>query len=373
MSEGLACRRTLVSVILPVFNEERLIESVLQSILDQEALDFDLEILVVDGNSRDGTTKTVSRTASADPRIRILVNEMQKTPYALNIGLCEAKGEYVCILGAHAIYDRDYISVCLGELMTHGAVGCSGRVMTRPANNTLQARLVAWAFAHPFGSSAKSFRTQREGFVDSVAYPVMFKKALLDSGGYNENLIRNQDNDMNQRLRAQGHKLFCTWKTQCNYYASGKYGKTLYYAFRNGFWNLLSHHENSSSMGVRHFVPFVFLSALIVLFVMATVGALLPVPYNNLLLIPLAGMMTLHLGLGLFAAIQISIREKSFGALCLPFVFLALHISYGAGTMCAWLTRARLPARTPTKSTNARSSTVSTRPRLLDLTKGGKP
>jgi succinoglycan biosynthesis protein ExoA len=341
------CPRPLVTVILPVLNEERFIERALRSILGQETPDFDLEILVIDGQSIDNTPRIVSTMAIADSRIRLVVNQMKKTPFALNIGLREAKGEYVGILGAHAVYERNYVSACLKELLSRGAVGCSGRVITRPSNNTLQARLVAWTFAHPFGSSSKSFRTQREGYVDSVAYPVMLRHAVLDAGGYNECLVRNQDNDMNQRLRAKGYKFFCTWKTRCIYYPVSTNDRALRYAFRQGFWNLISLRDNPSSLGIHHFVPFVFLTVLIIALVLATVGLFLPAHYSILLLTPFAALMALHLGLGIIAAIQVGIRERSFGAWCLPFTFLALHLSYGAGTMSACLTRAISLIRAP--------------------------
>jgi succinoglycan biosynthesis protein ExoA len=347
IGECQVCAQMLVTVILPVFNEEAFIERALTSILDQETPNFDLEILVIDGQSTDNTTRIVSTMADADSRIRLLVNQMKKTPFALNIGLREAKGEYVCILGAHAVYERNYVSACLKELLYRGAVGCSGRVMTRPSNNTLQARLVAWTFAHPFGSSSKSFRTQREGYVDSVAYPVMLKQAVLDTGAYNECLARNQDNDMNQRLRAKGYKFFCTWKTRCTYYPVSTNVRALRYAFRQGFWNVISLRDNPSSLGIHHFVPFIFLMVLIIAFVLAAIGLFLPAHYSILFLTPFAALMALHLGLGFIAAIQVSIRERSFGAWCLPFTFLTLHLSYGAGTLSACLTQAISLIRLP--------------------------
>jgi succinoglycan biosynthesis protein ExoA len=345
--EEIVFQHTLVTVILPILNEERFIERALRSILNQGTPNFDLEILVIDGQSIDNSAQIVSRMAAADSRIRLLVNEAKKTPSALNIGLREARGEYVCILGSHAEYERNYVSACLKELLAHSAVGCSGRVLTLPSNETLQARLVAWTFAHPFGTSSRSFRTQREGYVDTVAYPVMLKQVLLEVSGYNEDLVRNQDNDMNQRLRAKGYKLFCTWKTHCIYYPVATNRRALNYAFRQGFWNLVSLRDNPSSMSTRHFVPFAFLTALIIAFVLATASLFLPAHSNILFIAPFAALMSLHLGVGCLAAIQVSIREKSVGACYLPLTFLALHLSYGAGTMYGCfayaMSRIRLP------------------------------
>src|SRR5712664_1371303 len=88
--------RPLVSVIMPVYNEAAHITQVVRSLLNQSSPDFDLEILTIDGPSNDGTYETLLQLAGADPRVRLLVNERRKTPFAFNIGLQNAKGEYVC-------------------------------------------------------------------------------------------------------------------------------------------------------------------------------------------------------------------------------------------------------------------------------------
>jgi len=122
---------------MPEFNERESIEQCLRSVLSQDSNGFELEVLVIDGNSTDGTIELASNIAAGDGRVRLLHNPDRKTPFAFNVGLRAARGEYVCILGAHSVYPPDYISVCLQELQRHGAVGCSGRVMTSPANDRL--------------------------------------------------------------------------------------------------------------------------------------------------------------------------------------------------------------------------------------------
>src|SRR5215472_13309090 len=204
--------RVCVSVVMPVRNEARFIEATLKSLQGQSTPNSDLEILVIDGMSEDDTQQKITAVCAKDARVRLLSNPSRHTPAALNLGLRAASGDYVCIMGAHASYDSDYIAVCLQELLAHDAVGCSGKIATAPANSSLQARLVAWAASHPFASSTRSMRTQPEGYADTVPFPVFRKQALLDAGGYNARLIRNQDNDMNQRLRALGFKLYVTAK-----------------------------------------------------------------------------------------------------------------------------------------------------------------
>src|SRR5688500_9108322 len=187
----------LISVIMPVRDEAPILRDVMRSMLAQERRGFELEVLAVDGRSVDGSREILEEIAAEDPRLRVLDNPHQLTPHALNIGLHEAHGDYVCICGSHTVYDDDYVAVTYEELLEHDAVGCSGRVRVEPANDSLTARLVAWATSSPFASSGKSFRTAPEGFADTIAYPLFRKEAVLELRGYNERLARNQDNDMN--------------------------------------------------------------------------------------------------------------------------------------------------------------------------------
>lgn len=338
-----ASPRTMVSAIIAVRNEERHIESVLNSLLQQDAADFDLELIIVDGDSSDATRNITQRLADADPRVKLVINKHKKTPHAFNLGLDIAGGEYVCILGAHTIYARDYIATCLEELKRRGAAGCSGREWVRAGGVGLQARLVAWALAHPFGTSTGSMRTRGAGFADSIPYPVLVKSVLIEAGGYDTRLHRNQDNDICQKLRSRGYTLYMTDKTSCEYFVSPDLVTLSRYAFKTGFWNFISLKVNPASMALRHFVPAAFvtvslLSLLTFLLSFGAVGHVKLVLRSAFLL--LAGTYSLA---SLAAACQIAFRHKSLHALLLPFGFVILHFSYGIGTLTAMIRNARPP------------------------------
>ncbi len=347
-------QRPLVSVVLAALNEGGHIEKCMASLLEQETPDFDLEILAVDGLSTDGTREYLEKIAVVDSRVKVLVNEKRRTPFAFNLGLHRARGEYVCIFGSHAVYRKDYISVCLKELLAKGAGGCGGRVFTEPASGSLSARLVACAMAHPFGSSRKSFRTQAEGFVDSVGYMVVRKEELMAVGGYSEDLLRNQDNDTSQKLRAIGQRIYCTWQTHCFYHPKEHVSELLRYAYRNGYWNVISFRENRSSMGARHFIPFLFVLGLLSSFLLAIFGVLSPTPLRVLFVLPFLLALLLHLSAGTIAALQLSIRQKEFGALLLPFVFLGFHFAYGLGTLIAIVKGARVSDATSAQASGGK-------------------
>jgi glycosyltransferase involved in cell wall biosynthesis len=332
----------LVSAIMAVRNEERLIETAIKSLQQQETSGWKIEIIVVDGNSSDGTEEIVKRIASGDSRVKLVINKQMKTPYAFNLGIQRARGEYICILGAHTTYAQDYIAMCLEELKLHGAAGCSGRLITRPGGDGLQARLIAWTLAHPFGTSARSMRTRGAGFADTIPYPVFLKSTILEVGAYNTQLHRNQDNDLSQRLRARGYKLYITDKTSCEYFVSPDLASLARYAFNNGFWNIISFKMNPTSMSLRHFVPGAFVVVLLLSFLMLLYSAMTHA--QTWLLIPILLLGAIYGIASTGVSCQIAFRERSIEALLMPITFLLLHVFYGAGTLSAVMSNARSPS-----------------------------
>jgi len=334
--------KPFISVIMPAFNELDTIEDSIGSVLAQETPD--MEVLLVDGNSTDGTTEAISRIAERDNRVRLLHNPHRKTPCAFNIGLSAARGEYVCIFGAHAVYAPDYIRVCLRELLLHDAVGCSGRIVTVPANRTLQAQLAAWTLGSRFGSSSRSVRTRTEGFADTIPYPLFRKQALLEIGGYDESLDRNQDLDINQRLRARGYGLYLTAKTHCGYRGRPTIAALWRYAFHTGSWNGVTLCRKPASMSFRHFVPALFVTALLVLVGMGAFCEFLQVYSTSAVIKALLVLVGVHLTLGVAAGAATAMRTKAFAPLLLPIVILGFHIAYGWGTLSGLSSKVRVPS-----------------------------
>lgn len=306
----------------------------MHSLLQQKRSDFDLEILVIDGGSSDETVALVEPFL-ADPQVKVLRNPARSAPAAFNLGLRAAAGEYVCILGAHATYDEDYIETCYREMLAHNADGCSGRMITVPAGNRTSAKLAAWCLGHAFASSPNSVRTQSSGFADTIPYPIFRKQALLAAGGYNEQLVRNQDNDMNHRLRAAGRSLYLTGKTCATYVARPDITSLWSYAYRTGKWNAYTLGINASCMRLRHFVPLGFVvSALAGM--LAALCSLLAHHSPAGSLIFLAFILGAHLLFGLAAGMQRFIAERSLATLLLPPVILGFHLAYGFGTLAGF-------------------------------------
>lgn len=322
---------TTVSIICPTYNEEKYIAQTLESLSAQQHEGFALEVLICDGRSTDKTRDIVRQFSLTNPEIKLIDNPDRKTPYAFNAGLKAAKGEYVAILGAHTKYDPDYVQACLEALISSGSVGCTGRVITKSAFDTLEAKLCEWVMLSSFGVSRSSFRTMQEGYVESVNFPVFKKQALLDLGGYDITLERNQDNDMNQRLLDAGHKLYCTWKTKCFYRPPATLNKLLSYAYRNGFWNAISLKKHPGSMRLHHIIPFLFSAGLMVGAILGFFEFVFLKTYFAWLIT--LGVIFLHLVAGILATARSMKYKVDAGKVYLPFIFFAFHFMYGWGTL----------------------------------------
>jgi len=210
----------LVSIIVPCRNEEKFIGKCLDSIIAQDYPKDKLEILVIDGMSEDRTKSIVNEYVKKYPFIRILDNPNKITPCALNIGIKNANGKIIMIMGAHTIYEKDYISKCVEYLNEYKADNVGGVMITLPRNNTIIGRAIAAALSHPFGVGGSSFRigSMKPKWVDTVFGGCYRREVFEKIGLFNENLVRGQDKEFNSRLRRWGGKILLVPDIKCYYY-----------------------------------------------------------------------------------------------------------------------------------------------------------
>ena len=244
----------------------------------------------------------------------------------------------------HILRTHQTISPCLDELKLHGAAGCSGRLVIRPGGEGPQAQLVAWALGHPFGTSARSTRAREAGFADTIPYPLFLKSTLIEIGGYDTQLHRNQDNDLSQRLRARGHRLYITGKTSCEYFVSPDLVSLAKYAFRYGFWNIISFKANPACMSMRRFVPGAFVAALLLSILMFLISMGVSPQPQLWLQGPFFLLGVIYGAASIGAACHVALSKRAVGALLIPIVFLLLHVSYGIGTLSAIVSNAHRPS-----------------------------
>ena len=334
----------LVSVVVAVRNEAAFIRETVASLLAQEQV---LELLLIDGMSDDGTREILVNAAKSNPRLRVIDNPRRTAPYAFNLGILAARGEYVAIFGAHAKYAPGYVATCIAELLKSGAAGCSGVLLTQPASDSAVARLVSAALSSRFGSSGNSVRTAREGFVDTIPFPLFRKDVLVEVGLYDVALTRNQDNDMNQRLRAAGHKLYLTAKTSAVYYPKATLSGLARHAYNAGLWNVMTARYKRGSMSLRHFVPLIFVIAV----TLTATLAVLPITGHGSpwWMMPFAIVAGAYGICAILFSLQEVARQRSSLMLALPIIFFLFHCSYGLGSLMGLLRGAKISTESQQK------------------------
>lgn len=325
--------KPIISVIIPVYNEATYIEQMVRSVLAQHQINFSIELLIVDGDSTDGTTHKIEQLQEEYPAIQIIRNKKRIAPAAFNQGILHAKGEYIAILGAHSKYDPNYLEICLQELLANNCAGCSGKIEVTLKDSNTQSLLIYYLLTSNFGVSSKSYRTAKEGIGEQCPFPV-FRKSIFDSVGlYNEILVRNQDNDMNYRIINAGNKLYYTHKVSAYYYPKQTLRSLYDYAINTGKWNMVSLYINPKSMSLRHVVPFIFTSILLLLTVLSIISFIFFKPYSPLFYIPLSFIILFHLFIGFLESMRLFLKHHTAIVFLLPPIFFSFHFLYGYGTL----------------------------------------
>ena len=184
----------MISIIIPMRNEEKYVEACLDTVLAQLGGLPDSEILCVDGVSTDRTPEIVLEYVRREKRVRLLENPRKIVPTAMNIGILEAKGDVIIRLDCHAIYSRDYLKNCLEVLNSTGADNVGGYVKTVSSDDSAIAWAIATATSCTFGVGGSRFRTGgQEQEVDTVPFGCFPKSVFEKFGLYDERLVRNQD------------------------------------------------------------------------------------------------------------------------------------------------------------------------------------
>lgn len=245
----------LVSVIMPVRNEERFVEGALAGVLATTGVA--LEVLVVDGRSTDGTADRVRAVAARDPRVRLLDNPAQIVPVALNLAIRESRGEIIVRLDAHAEVGSEYIPTLLAELERSGASNVGGVWVTLPGADTAEAEAIAAVLTSPLGVGGATYRTGAEAptWVDTVPFGCWKKSVLEALGGFDEVMIRNQDDELNGRIIAGGGRILLVPSVRIRYFARPTLTALGRMYFQYGWFKPLALRKIGRAVTVRQFVP----------------------------------------------------------------------------------------------------------------------
>ncbi len=310
-----------VSIIIPCLNEKNYILRCLQSIATQSYRAELISTYVCDGMSDDGTRELITDFSKAHPQFTLLDNVRKTTPFALNLGIKASDTEIVIILGAHSELDPDFVRKSVASFDIDPAIMCTGGVLENVYENDTS-RMIGAAMSSSFGVGNAHFRTgNKSGFVDTVAFGAYKREIFGKVGFFDEELIRNQDDEFNFRVTHAGYKIYLNHEIKCRYFVRASFRKLYRQYYQYGYWKVFVNKKHQTITTVRQLIPMFFVLYLGLLVASVFAGKIV-----------FAAMSTFGLLYLLLAVIFAARSASSFGGvLGVAFTFFILHFSYGLG------------------------------------------
>jgi succinoglycan biosynthesis protein ExoA len=331
-----------VSVVMPVLNEAAFMERSLNSVVAQDYPSDRMEILIADGLSQDGTREIINQFQLKHRNIETVDNPARIVATGLNEALRRAKGVVIVRVDGHCEIAADYLRRCVWYLQNDGVEAVGGPVET--IGQSYVARVIATAMSSWFGVGGSAFRVANSPtqFTDTVAFPAYTRAVIDQAGPFDEELVRNQDDEYNYRLRKLGLKILLAADVRSRYYSRATLKGLASQYFQYGYWKVRVMQKHPRQMRLRQFGPPLFVAALLSSIILLP---LLPVAKY------LAGLIVGGYAVALIGASILATKKDKWHLLpLLPLAFTTLHLSYGTGFLIGlvrfwnrWRQRERRP------------------------------
>ena len=342
-----------VSVVMPVRNEERHLAESVRHVLAQD-YPGPLEVVLAVGPSHDGTEQVAK--GLADGRVTVIANPSGRIPAALNAARRAARYDVIARVDGHALLPPGYLRTAVAALATQGAADVGGIMAAEGVTPFEQA--VAWGMTSPAGVGAAAFHTGgRAGPADSVYLGVYRREAIEQAGGYDEEMLRAEDWELNYRISARGGLIWFTPDLRITYRPRASTRELGAQYFNYGRWRRVIVREHPETANFRYLAPpgaaaLVAAGLLAGLAGLAGLAAGAPAAVSSLavgLIIPLTYLLGITaVSAALSNGVQASVRAR------LPLVLATMHMCWGAG----FLTSPPGLHRVRGRSTTARSGQV---------------
>jgi glycosyltransferase involved in cell wall biosynthesis len=312
-----------VSVIMPIRNESGFIARSLGAVLAQDYPADRLEVLVADGMSDDDTRAIVARlSAQSAISVRVIDNPGRIVPTGFNRALEAARGTMIVRVDGHTIIEPDYVRMCVELLLRGTADNVGGRM--HAVGTGYMGEAIALATSSPFGVGGARFHySEAEEVVDTVYMGAWRRETFARLGGFDEQLVRNQDDEFNYRLRAAGGTILLSPRIRSRYYNRSSIRTLAKQYYQYGLYKVRVMQKHPRQMRARQFAP--------PLFAAGVIGGALIAPFSDLLRAVYLAVLALYLLLNLAVSARIAARAGWRFLLVLPVLFVVLHLSYGVG------------------------------------------
>jgi GT2 family glycosyltransferase len=324
----------IVSVIAPCRNEAAHVEAFCDAVAAQRLPDgVTLDVLIADGLSDDGTRDKLAARVAADPRFVLIDNPGRIVSTGLNACIARARGEVIVRMDLHTTYAEDYLAQCLDALARSGAANVGGP--WRAAGDGSTQRAVAAAFQSRWvAGGARSRDLGYEGEVDTVYLGAWPREVFARHGGFDESLVRNQDDEHNLRLVAAGERVWQTPRIRSVYRPRGTLGQLFTQQRQYGYWKPFVMRKHRRAGSWRPFAPALLVGGAAVLGVASLASRWLPWMAGGALHLAL-GLLLASYALYLIAAAAGIARGLPKPRACvvgeLPAVIATMQLGYGLG------------------------------------------
>jgi len=318
-----------VSVIVPCYNEQSTIRLLLEALLEQTYPRAEMEVIVADGLSTDGTRDVVTAFQKDFPDlcVRVVENAKRSIPSGLNRAIEAARGEILLRLDGHSMPYSDYVENCIQAHEEGRGANVGGVWEIRPGAETWIAESIAAAAAHPLGVGDALYRhTKQAAEVDTVPFG-SFRRALIDQiGFFDEALLSNEDYEFNARVRESGGRVWLDPSIRSVYFARSTLLELIRQYWRYGFWKWRMLRRYPATLRWRQALPPLFVISLIGL---AILSIFIPLARSLL-----AGELLLYFSIMILAGFRLAIQQrKAYFIPGLPLAIAAMHLSWGSGLL----------------------------------------
>lgn len=324
----------IISIIVPCYNEQDTIRLLLDSIDRQTYPKEDLEIIIADGMSSDGTRQVIADFQAEHPelRIRVIDNLRRNIPAGLNAALREAQGEIIIRLDAHSMPYPDYIARCVAALQNGLGDNVGGRWEIRPGGENWQARAIAAAAAHPLGVGDARYRLGGNAQpADTVPFGAFHRELVERIGYFDETLLTNEDYEFNYRIRQAGGRVWFDPQIRSKYIARKDFLSLARQYWRYGYWKARMLRRYPRSFRWRQ------LSGLFVLSFLVLAGLGL---WFRWALWLLAFESVFYTAVLLFAGVHSALRRKDWILIPgIPLAIAIMHFAWGSAFIWSWLSK----------------------------------
>lgn len=325
---------SLVSIIVPCYNEQKTIGLLLAAIDAQTLPREQIEVIIADGMSTDRTREVIAEFSAAHPalRVRVVDNLKRNIPAGVNAALRMAESEYIVRMDAHSVPEPEYVERCVADLQAGLGENVGGVWQIEPGGTGWVARAIARAAAHPLGVGDAGYRyTTRAGLVDTVPFGAFRRDLVERIGGFDESLLSNEDYEFNTRVRQSGGRVYLDPQIRTVYFARSTLGALASQYWRYGLWKWRMLRRYPSTLRWRQALPPLFVLSLIGL---AVLSLFWPVARWALLAEAL-----IYLGALVGAALPAAVRAKDAGLLPgMPLAIGCMHLCWGSGFLWSAIT-----------------------------------